>query len=96
MSGFQIHTIKVLSFYTLIIYFCSLDDGCFQAYISEYLVPRVGFKPTTTFVDQIRILGRSFSYALTGHKKQQVNLRATDFFGFTGLVTSPHLLRCTL
>ena len=30
-------------------------------------VPRVGFKPTTTFVDQIRILGRSFNYALHGH-----------------------------
>lgn len=30
------------------------------------LVSTVGFKPTTIYIDQIRILGRSFSYALRG------------------------------
>ena len=38
--------------------------------LSYFGVSPVGFKPTTTFVDQIRILGRSFSYALWGQFAQ--------------------------
>ena len=38
------------------------------------IVTMVGFKPTTTFVDQIRILGRSFSYALHGQMWKRATL----------------------
>ena len=40
--------------------------------LSYFGISPVGFKPTTTFIDQIRILGRSFSYALWGQNAHSI------------------------
>lgn len=62
-----------------------------QLYESPFIiVEKMGLEPTTFCVQSRR------SSHLNYDPIKRVDLRATDFFGFTGLVTTPHLLRCTL